>query len=803
MRKTLYILFFSLLLLSASADFNAYGETTLTLTTCESTHQELLIQNTDQTAQTFSISVDGRGSPFVRFNTIAFEVEAGQTAQIDAFYTAPCDQPGTYPLDIYFTTATTEKILSQTISIQRPQTIKLSTPTPSQIIPLCGEATYNLTLENPTNITEHYELALQGHKDAHLTDQFITLGPGETQHVHVAATPQDCTQEGTFPLTVTVHGQQSQQTQELALTLQLQNTGVPELLAPTTTIRTDYEQSTVQIPLKNTGQETTTYTLTTNLDWVRTEPSTATLRPGETTQLTLVLTPPNIPEDTYPFTITMQLENGIVYEAAFRVKLGPPTFLERNPGAGIALGIIIIALIISIILFVIRWNSPKERAKRLKRKEKRLKKLEQRKKRKEKAKEKKLKARERKLAKKEKKRATKERKKRAKAPKEKRTHFWTTLLARRAEKPISTKERKQIEDEVEDKLQDQYHFIKKDQKKPIKRKNAPWILGIIALLILAPLFVFAWDATLIGLGALYIVIIALRIQRSYQRTKTYDALTDPTTIRVWKTGLINATITPHKPIAKFEILIKKTTPHVKQGKHYQTFTIQTNTETKTRYESSLKISKKWLKRHNIPQDNLRVSKLTNHAWKKIPATHSGEDKHYLYYTTDLKPGTYTIHGKQEQKQTHTPILAILVGTALIITLLFATFTPKELTSIGIPPQTWQANTQHHIPLANYFSDPDNDELTFTATATEHITIDIIDGQAILTPEPGWAGTENVIFIAHDEKGGSANSNTVPLTVREGLISSATQPYVVAGIGIIALIILILGFRDLKRRHKRV
>ena len=71
-----------------------------------------------------------------------------------------------------------------------------------------------------------------------------------------------------------------------------------------------------------------------------------------------------------------------------------------------------------------------------------------------------------------------------------------------------------------------------------------------------------------------------------------------------------------------------------------------------------------------------------------------------------------------------------------------------------------------INLRNHFSDPDGDNLTFSASAVQNIqvTINQLTGVVTLTPDGNFSGARNVVFSATDRGGLIANSNSVTITV---------------------------------------
>ncbi|MBI2548687.1 hypothetical protein HYW21_05030 [Candidatus Woesearchaeota archaeon] len=68
-------------------------------------------------------------------------------------------------------------------------------------------------------------------------------------------------------------------------------------------------------------------------------------------------------------------------------------------------------------------------------------------------------------------------------------------------------------------------------------------------------------------------------------------------------------------------------------------------------------------------------------------------------------------------------------------------------------QSWPVNTVRVIALHEHFDDPDNDPLTYTSTTPVYVTVSIDNrlGLATLTPPLNWSGTDQVMFIAHDQQ----------------------------------------------------
>jgi len=77
---------------------------------------------------------------------------------------------------------------------------------------------------------------------------------------------------------------------------------------------------------------------------------------------------------------------------------------------------------------------------------------------------------------------------------------------------------------------------------------------------------------------------------------------------------------------------------------------------------------------------------------------------------------------------------------------------------------WKQNAVYTLNLEQYFNDPDMDVLSYTASQPYHIDVKIEGNTAILRPEHNWAGEEQIVFTANDDKGGVADSPVMTLKV---------------------------------------
>ncbi|MBR9693006.1 hypothetical protein GOV07_03705 [Candidatus Woesearchaeota archaeon] len=77
---------------------------------------------------------------------------------------------------------------------------------------------------------------------------------------------------------------------------------------------------------------------------------------------------------------------------------------------------------------------------------------------------------------------------------------------------------------------------------------------------------------------------------------------------------------------------------------------------------------------------------------------------------------------------------------------------------------WYENERLTINLGDYFTDPDSDWLEYTATQPGNIAVVIDDDVATLIPERNWAGSDRIVFMASDQKGGVVDSPILALNV---------------------------------------
>ena len=784
MQRTFTILLFIALILPLvnAQDFNAFGDTTVNAIPCGSATRNVTIQNTRDAQSTYSLSVDGDASDYVTFSTLSFVLDPQQSATINTFYNIPCNaRPGTYATDLYFTDGEVEKILTQDVIISTPDNINVTVQQNSAVIAPCETAGYTLELNNPLNFTEIYSISASGHPNAHVSEKSAVLLGEESKTIMVLVTPDDCTESGTFPLTVQVETEKSGQSEEYPLELIIKSTDIPVLAEGTNKIRTGYEDSTAELTIENTGDRITQYGLSIEgASWATISPSTVSLNPGQSKTIALRLAPAEEKAGAYPVTLSATVEQtGIRYDKDLTIVLRPETLFERNPALVIAIIVVILAIIAGVYYLVKYFRSPAFKGRLQHWKEKR------------------------------------EANKKAKAQKR------AELLRRKLElhrKEMERKQaereriKKQIERKVEKAYKKDYHIVaKKDlivgKTKTDKFRILSIILGVIILILIAAAWkLIAPNMAFVGVGIIILAVVYIAKDLARNRTIriNWKYLPENTekTISAWTKGLTLLSLTSEKAIKKFKLVIRKTRAKAAPSPAvYQTILFKTNApEEVLDTKATFSVSKKWLARKNADVEDVRLARYSNQTWNTIPLKKTGESKEAIFFTADInKYGTYSLYArvKKQPMQASQKATWIFVGISLVIALAIA-LSPQPHITRGIPPQAWQQDMVQSLDLSNYFKDPDGDVLTFTATETKHITIDIAGSTAYMTPETGWTGEERVKFTAEDEKGGKMTSNTVPLRVQKILIPARIQPYIAIVLAVIAIILLILSVRLQKK-----
>lgn len=239
------------------------------------------------------------------------------------------------------------------------------------------------------------------------------------------------------------------------------------------------------------------------------------------------------------------------------------------------------------------------------------------------------------------------------------------------------------------------------------------------------------------------------------------------------------------------------------------------------------VKKSWMRRHNIAENKVKLMRFTNGKWTNVQSTSSlqGDDRTLIYEASHTALSLFAIVGekdtavaavaapraketKKEAKeviQDESNFDASWLVYSLIALLALAVLTAplylnnpaddvvpaedldavgediEEITDAvagiddmgGIPPQTWPQDTTHTIDLGEYFTDPDQESLSYTHTPVEHVDISYSGDVAQLTPEAGWTGEGVVVFTATDSDNATVDSN--PVRLRVTMVEPETNP----------------------------
>lgn len=98
-------------------------------------------------------------------------------------------------------------------------------------------------------------------------------------------------------------------------------------------------------------------------------------------------------------------------------------------------------------------------------------------------------------------------------------------------------------------------------------------------------------------------------------------------------------------------------------------------------------------------------------------------------------------------------------------------TTQQTPSFAVESQTAESffieipeNAAYALDLTTYFTDPDKDPLTYTATPGDHLTATAAGSSVSISPEKDWTGETTIVFRADDGKGGIVESPAILVRV---------------------------------------
>ena len=384
-----YLLLTLILVVSASADFNAYGQTQVIVDTCMQTQSEVVLKNTGKTPQTITLSTNGKIADYVKFSAITTQLDQGKSKKIKVYYDIPCDlKPKTYTLDLYFTGFETEKELTQEVIVQQLDSLELKTTETTKTIQPGEEAQFFLSLKNPSQLVETYSISIENDEKLEVitTEEEKTLQPNETIPLTITAKAKETITTGEFKIIVNIKTEKTLLEKLMPLELTIENSNLLEIAKNVKTIRTDYQKSSAKLTLRNKGEKTASYALLLEgPEWITLETTSLTLESQEEQQITLILDPQDeVKKAEYDLVIKASV-GGAEYSKKIIIKLKPKNFFERNTVLTILFILILLSGLTGAVAFVHFSRKPsfKKKLKFFKKKIKEIKKKrEQRKKRK-------------------------------------------------------------------------------------------------------------------------------------------------------------------------------------------------------------------------------------------------------------------------------------------------------------------------------------------------------------------------------------------------------------------------------------
>ncbi len=354
------------------------------------------------------------------------------------------------------------------------------------------------------------------------------------------------------------------------------------------------------------------------------------------------------------------------------------------------------------------------------------------------------------------------------------------------------------------------------RKKEAKEKKPAFgwlrsLVGLVVVLLILAAFVFAayiviryliipyWVYIVVALFFLIVLLFSSWVLKAIKTTtgieKTWAEATSQTDLSLAVEGkrfgfgelILRPRVKVNNVRLSMKKLYKKPTLLRASDKVYEYFELgKENIESNDIKKATLrfKIPKSWLMANDMDKEDITLKNYTN-RWQNIATNIVDSDDRYVYYEAELKRLSYfAIASKKPKEEVEKPVkeasLRWLVVLLIILIVaggfyFYDYFKAGEIPAIEerepviskvFTEQVWDEDTQHKIDLNNYFTDPDGDKLKFTSTTPENIKVTIKDSVVTLIPKPNWHGTDYIIFIADDGKGGIVSTERVTLIIRD-------------------------------------
>ncbi|MBD3318834.1 PGF-pre-PGF domain-containing protein [Candidatus Woesearchaeota archaeon] len=365
--------------MALSEDFQASGPDVIPVYSCSPAESVLYVSNTGAVTSVYSVFQDGPASSFATLDYPTFTLLPGQTAALKNSFATPCTGEETFSLVTTIRTSFgLQKTLEQTVSALIPDNVDSSLlPEKSEVRP-CHTGTFTLSVHNPINFNETYLISASSSLEVQLSNEQVTVAPGQTKNVTVTMQPEQCTFYGDVPLEVTVMGQNSGVVKKHEALLTVLKSYIPEIVVSRTSYTNYYEEQWIPVEITNIGDEDAGYEIMVQgADFVTAQPATLSVAGGQTESVVLYADPSNeTAAGEYDITVTLKvLETGTQYTAApISLTLKQHNMITRFYAAHpvyswlIVLGALVI--IVLIVLIVIKVTSKEYKEKRKEHKKK-------------------------------------------------------------------------------------------------------------------------------------------------------------------------------------------------------------------------------------------------------------------------------------------------------------------------------------------------------------------------------------------------------------------------------------------------
>ncbi len=208
-----------------SADLYTLNQEKVYGCSCEILRSSITVQNTGADA-IFSTELSGRASEWTTVFPESFELQSGQSKQIQLFSNVPCGLSGKYKLEITITSSESEETITQTFDIDKCNNFKLRFRNLTQQGCACTPFVYDFEVKNTGTYEETFDFELERFSEyATIGVDPLTLGPNSTKDVSIFITPP-CDVSGDIENNLHVYSRNSDLHAKAPLTMNVDSCGI-------------------------------------------------------------------------------------------------------------------------------------------------------------------------------------------------------------------------------------------------------------------------------------------------------------------------------------------------------------------------------------------------------------------------------------------------------------------------------------------------------------------------------------------------------------------------------------------------